>query len=265
MALRIIMLFSSLAFGDVATPPAGQVPAENNLEPKVTRIGKGQQIVVVSPDEITPWEKGEKLCLNRKKTLVACGILIQTSPKGAELKITRQLELIREGDIAQRMSPREIASLSSQMDAEAPPRRTYNTTLGLNLAFDHVVPTLHFQGFVTPRVTAGLQAGMILSNVAPDKLTSGGLLLTLNYYADSHFRGLWLQGGSGVFLHSLNGEITHAPAVIATVGWREEWALGFNIGIGFGARYIGPPKSSTGAIAYRTINATAVVDIGFNY
>lgn len=255
---------------DVAKATRKEKPAvyvaKTEGESLVTRIGKGQQYIVVSHRE-TPWDTGQRVCVEHKGNRIACGLVVQTNAKAAEVKITQQSQLIEEGDVALPGEKRELASVApdsmTHTDVFVP--HHYNTTAGLSIALDHMIPNIHFQGFVTPTVSAGIQASTLLSKVGTDTLTSPGLLFTLSYYSKGNYRGLWLQGGSGVFWHLQSGTLTHAPALIGTIGWREEWALGFNIGIGFGFRYIGPPKLSTGAISYNTINGVAVVDIGFNY
>jgi hypothetical protein len=139
-----------------------------------------------------------------------------------------------------------------------------NLTLGL----DYVFPSLSYQlalnggfalGVTSLWVNYPLDANVSLKGFAG--------MLTLNYYEEGRFRGLWFQGGLGLYSLSMAADGLSAkvmsPAVLATIGWRWYWPGGTNVGFGAGFNYLMKHQVPELNRSFSGALPALIVDFGF--
>lgn len=237
---------------------------------EVVQVGEGQNFVIISQSETRLWRTGDEVCIFRTEENLACGIVNKANAKVARVQISDSREIVKKEDKAMLMTPSRAPASVSEILAKVTKRPTYNTLVGMNMALDILFPKIDLQGFLTEKVTLGFQPSFSRrTSLAGDTMLALGFMFTLNYYDKKDYRGLWLQGGSGIYV--ITNKIaglsisSKVPALQLIVGWRESWALGLNIGIGLGLRYIAFPDVSVAELQFKSFQPFIAVDLGFNY
>ncbi len=239
------------------------------LGSQVAKVAHDSLSALVTQDELYKFQVDDKICVYRESKPIGCGIVAKTGDKLVKIIFEQKVQL-QEGDNAYVVvePSRKIASI--QESSELPIKKAASYIgLGLNLALDRTFPKIEFITNVSSKVGLGIQvAGTYAQNHEKTSyLVAYGLAFTANYYAQEYYRGLWLQFGSGTYLISENstGTLQHkdSPFISLSVGWRERWAWGFNIGISGGIRYISFPAVSNNDLNFQKLQPSLIVDFGF--
>lgn len=239
---------------------------------EVVKVGPANTTAYLSQDKERTWKEEDRACLFRNEKPVTCGTVTKATPQFAKIRLPSSKVEIRAGDQAYlALAMRELSNYPLVVEDKKKKEATYNTVVGLNLALDRIFPKVELQGMLTPNTAVGIQPGYTQS-ITYDrayKLTAYGVMFTFNYYGTEPYRGFWLQAGSGLYFISENtsGAMVHrdAPILAGSIGWREKWALGMNIGIAIGARYLTFPEVAVGDLQFKKFQATVMADIGIAY
>jgi hypothetical protein len=245
-------------------------PAVGNV---VMDVDDDQKYVVISHSDVRPWQLRDRVCIFRNEQTIACGPVVKVNEEVAKVKLRDKEGFVKKMDTVLLMRPsRAPAStvIGNALEVSTRERPTYNTLAGLNMSLELIFPKIELQGFLTKTIALGFQPAFARSSLdTGDSMFTIGFMFTLNWYSNEDYRGLWIQGASGLYIisNSISGTSvsTRAPVLQATIGWREQWAMGLNIGIGIGARYIGFAETGVEALNYSTFAPTLAVDIGFDY
>jgi len=260
IGLLITMLWALASWGD-------------GHESVVTQVLDNQLLVSVSQEKPTPWQLDDQVCFIRNQEKVACGLVVYAKEKVARVKVLDQKRAIRLADHVVSSQPdRLLASLTNGLDERAyknPQDLRYDMTSGLTTNLSSFIYFLHFQGFINGNVTLGFQPSLLRATDASNSLNAFGALFTVNYYGSGLYRGFWVYGASGLFaIPSSTGsfrETIYSPALIGGVGWRANWALGFNIGMSVGGQYIAQSQNVAADVQFSSLSPYFLIDIGFNF
>lgn len=154
-------------------------------------------------------------------------------------------------------------------------QKTYDTiytadlTIGGTIGLNHFYPLLNFQFAVGKRIALGLVPLYFAQSQDVVSISGLGAHLTFNYYHDYAYRGLWVQVGAGAikFNASVPGseESQTRLSFLGTVGWRQRWDLGINVGAGAGVQFIVNQDLQLVDLSYRNLQPTVIIDFGLNF
>ncbi len=243
---------------------------------EVQKYDKRRDRIAISDDPNHPWAKKDQTCVYRHNRALACGKVIAVGIKGAVVQLQPHAASLKAGDEVRYIPPDKNIpqitdeQLETEHILEAKPF-TYNAALGYSLSLDLRYPIGHFYWSVSPLIAIGIQPAYLKVGGSNDasSLKGFGALLTVNYFSQEYFRGLWAQLGSGFYrLSATNGtleEKINAPMLTVTGGWREDWAHGLNLGASLGLRFLSPLSGTITEVKYSTIHVIALVEIGFSF
>lgn len=163
------------------------------------------------------------------------------------------------------------AYLYDQLVKQGPDSTLYSVdiTAGATAGFNHLYPLLHFQFAIADRVALGIEPYFFSSSVEDASVQGLGGFLTFNYYGQAAYRGLWAHVGFGGLRFSANvpgsQESAFVLSAIGTVGWRQRWDLGINVGAGLGIQYVFTPNLNLVNVEFRGVQPLFVVDFGINF
>jgi len=256
-------------------------------EEMVTQVLPGQHAVVISHAKVGGWAVDDKVCITRAGTKLGCGTVIQSGAKQATLKFSEPVKGLKVGDVAvvDEDLSRSVASeedadtgekikkekeiVATEIKTPTRPPMYRHVMLGANSSFSTTTYHINFQGYISEHVTLGISPGIFKVVDGTFSVTTFGTVFTANYYSEGPFRGLWAQFATGFYaFQAASGSITEttfSPALLGTVGWRNDWALGLNVGIGLGAQYITNPQRSSVTFPFNALQPILVTDIGFAF
>ncbi|MCB9255178.1 MAG: hypothetical protein H6617_10890 [Bdellovibrionaceae bacterium] len=178
-------------------------------------------------------------------------------------------------------SKRDIALMNENNETKAylydqlVKQKTYDTiytadlTVGGSIGLNHFYPILSFQFAVGKRIALGLTPFYFAQSQDVVSISGLGGHFTFNYYHDYAYRGLWLQAGAGAikFNASVPGseESQTCLSFIGTVGWRQRWDLGINVGASAGVQFIVNQNLQLVDLSYRNLQPTVLIDFGLNF
>jgi hypothetical protein len=145
------------------------------------------------------------------------------------------------------------------------PRPLSNILAGL----DYIFPNVQYQQSVSNHFAVGITAMYMSAPIGSGSLSALGGYLTLNYYSQKSFTGIWAQFGAGYYSESLtlngNSDSLSTPAAIAVVGWRFLWDSGLNFGFGVGAQYLTQAKTANVDLGFSGLLPVISMDLGFAF
>ena len=238
----------------------------------VLQVLADQVFILASMEKAGDWSLDDRVCVSRDKEKIACGLVVQTTARAAKVKLNFQTRVIKTGDLVlSDGSDRFPASIDSTSVATVDPTAsTYNILLGVKQNLVAAIPFVHIQIISNSHLSLGVQIDKVSIKI-PDStniVSAMGASFNANIYGDGPFRGFWFQAGTG--FHILPSASTgiattsYAPSFIGLVGWRNQWALGLNIGIGIGAQYFLLPAGITPEFSFSAAQPLLSMDIGFN-
>lgn len=251
----------------------------------VTQVLTGQRSAIISQNKTTPWSVEDRVCLPREGGKAVCGKVVQTTAHQATVKFDEAVKGIHVGDEIQpetygETAERTVAS-ETPVAAEALPKveavpaaatrppMYRHILLGANSSFSTTTYHLNFQGYIADHVTLGISPGLFKVANNDVTITTFGAVFTANYYSEQAFRGLWGQFATGFYAFKADDgsitETTFSPAMLGTIGWRNDWALGLNIGVALGVQYITNPQRSSVGIPFNALQPILVTDIGIPF
>ena len=259
----------------------------------VVKVSRSQQYLVISRAPSFPWRKGARLCVFNQERALGCGAILKLSKKAAVLKLDKASPFVAKGDkvvVGEQPTPK-VARLSRRKKNSPPPLSReprqpatlltdsyaepkapidgWNLSGGISAGFTFFFPMLHLQRRLGSYYAIGIQPSYFRSSAEGASVGAIGGLLTLNYYGNEYFRGMWLQLGAGLQRFDVENfganETGTSPTVIGTFGWRGYWDLGLNVGVALGAQYVVDPEFATTEIQATGIQPVFVLDVGFNF
>ncbi|MCB0406022.1 MAG: hypothetical protein KDD51_14665, partial [Bdellovibrionales bacterium] len=178
-------------------------------------------------------------------------------------------------------SKREISLMNENSETKAylydqlVKQKTYDTiytadlTVGGTIGLNHFYPLLSFQFAIGKRIALGLTPFYFAQSQDVVSISGLGGHLTFNYYHDYAYRGLWLQAGAGAikFNASVPGseESQTRLSFLGTIGWRQRWDLGINVGAAAGVQFIVNQNLQLVDLSYRNLQPTVIIDFGLNF
>ncbi len=259
----------------------------------VLRVGKDMTNIAVSHDENRTWSPKDRVCVLQHAREVGCGTVVKTTTKGAIVRLDSPSYDILTGDkviskfqaAAPAYVPPAQGGIRKQASQPAPSAplmnsvgdsaeseiHSFNLSAGVGAGTSFFYPTLSAQYAIAPTLAVGITGAFLTAYDASSfsTLMEFGGLLTLNYYSQEYFRGLWVQGGAGVMIFSASGnyptEGYSSFTGLATVGWRGYWDLGLNIGVGAGFQYTSSPTFTYINVTSAGFQPLLVLDIGFSF
>lgn len=242
------------------------------LASEVAKVAPDHKYAYITQDADQMWEEEDLVCFFRNDTPITCGTVVKSVDHYAKVRLSDGKLDLRRGDSAfEAAKTRVPASTSSLEDKKKIQSAYYNISAGLNMAVDKTLEKVDFQGGFTPYWAGGIQPCFLTATTEDGtyKMQGYGAIFTLNYYSQGFFRGLWLQGGGDMYLLSDNTSGAavqrNTPILLANIGWRETWALGFNIGIAVGARYIDFPTVNVSQLQFKKLQPAATVEFGLAF
>lgn len=262
--MRNTLLLAGLLCVTVQAAPANST---------VLQVLADQVFVLASMEKAGDWNMDDHVCVTREKEKIACGIVVQTTPRAAKVKLNVQSKVVKVGDsvVAEDndRTPSSIDSTSSiSVDPSGGPK--YNILLGVKQNLNAAIPFVHIQIISNNHISLGVQIDKVAIKI-PDTLNTVsaiGASFNANVYGEGPFKGFWFQGGTG--FHILPSTSTgiattsYAPSFVGLLGWRNKWALGLNIGIGLGVQYFLLPAGITTEFTFSALQPILSMDIGFN-
>lgn len=243
---------------------------------EVVKVDKRRDRVSITDDPKRPWARKDTVCLYRVNRVVACGKVIAVGIRGAVVQLKSHTAMVKPHDEARYFEPDKIPpeitddQLSAESLLEAKPYK-YTIALGVHLGLDLRYPVAHFYWTVSPTIAVGLQPVYIsMGGSTPTSRIKGfGGLLSVNYFGEEYFRGLWIHLGSGFYrIEATNGTTTetlNVPIVTLTGGWREDWAHGLNVGASAGFRFLSPLSGAITEAKYNSIHALVLLEVGYSF
>jgi hypothetical protein len=277
---------------------------------KVLRIGANQSSIAVSHPDMAPWQPRDRVCVIQLRSTIGCGRVVKSTTKGAIVRLDAPSADVIAGDTVvaesqatsvsesgpgpkstrtskalspksdsfaaenQSRKPSQIGSKTQLLDSvkKHPESEAYNFNLsaGTSISFSFFYPILNFQYSFSPQFAVGVVPMALFAGTSSASLTGLGGYVTLNYYGQGNFRGLWIQGGAGMVMFNVSGglstsESANTLAAIGTVGWRGYWDLGLNIGVGAGLQYIQNPSFTSITVESAGFLPMVILDVGFNW
>lgn len=266
--------------------PAPSANATQKTEPQISSATKGPKATVlkwdkkrdriaITDDPSRQWARKDSVCIYRLGRAIACGRVIAVGIQGAVVQLLNHAAAVKPGDEAHYFEPEKKIpqitddEVSSESLMESNPLK-YGFSLGAMLGLDLIYPVMNFYIAVSPNVSIGIQPAYLkkTGELVTNTLSGYGGALTVNYYGDQYFRGLWLELGSGFYHISTEqtgiAETINAPFVFGLIGWHEDWAHGLNLGAGIGARFLSPLQVTTDP-TYHSLHPIAHVEAGFSF
>lgn len=227
---------------------------------QVLSVTSNQEQVTVSYETVgsRAWQLNDDVCLYAGKKELLCGYVGRMTADTITVAVTtRQLRAVSGQKVGLSRGPRQPASMTASGSGggsatsdekkyfEPKDRKFVDFALGLNAGLNYYYPALTVQFGVGRTISLGVQglfAKFRTSGVDVSALGAFGLVTY--YHTHFPFRGLYFQGGAGLFSIDLNnGTVTEKQSPIAfqaSVGWRGKihFALGVDLGIGLGLLYV---------------------------
>ncbi len=237
----------------------------------VIQVLADQVFALVSQEKPGDWNLDDRICITREKEKVACGIVVQTAPKAAKVKLNFQYKTVKIGDAAvSDDSDRAPASVDSTSTLSVDPGSRLNVLFGIKQNLSAAIPFVHVQIISNNHLSLGVQIDKFSVKI-PDTVntvTTMGATFNANVYGSGPFTGFWFQGGTGFHILSTAStglaQTSYAPTFVGLLGWRNKWALGLNIGIGLGVQYFLLPAGIAAEFTFSALQPLLSVDIGFN-
>lgn len=239
---------------------------------QVLRVGSSQKILAISHEDFRQFRVRDYVCVTQDGRDVACGTVLKVTPKAAIVKLDSRSQDVARGDRV-RLAPSgrkpAMALLDSVGMDESSGIFHNNLSGGISAGINFFFPTVNYQHTVSSEIALGVLPTFFAVSVNDTSVKALGGYLTGNYYGNEYFRGMWIQGGPGLFyFDTVSGEIQEsgtAFAFLATAGWRGYWDLGFNIGVAAGFQYIQEPNIGVVEIRSSGFQPLVVLDVGFNF
>lgn len=242
------------------------------LNSTVIQVLADQVFALVTMEKAGDWNLDDKVCITREKEKVAYGIVVQTAPKAAKVKLNFQYKTVKIGDIAvaDEGDKRSPSSVDGSTAANVGPDLELNILLGVKQNLVAAMPFVHIQILSNNHITLGVQFDRFSVKIpnTTNTVSSMGATFNANVYGEGPFRGFWFQGGTGFHIlpttsTGLSGS-AYAPTLVGFLGWRNKWALGMNIGLGIGIQYFLLPTGITADYTFNAFQPLLSMDIGFN-
>ncbi len=138
----------------------------------------------------------------------------------------------------------------------------------LSVGVSYIFPMFHFQHRLSDTFSLGIQS-VLVDYLTPvgNKLRGYDGRLTVNYYQQSLYEGLWIQGAFGIALLSATNNVDTESLTLPTssvlLGWRWKWESGLNFGFGAGAQYIFNAKTQNFNLDFSGVWPALTLDLGF--
>jgi hypothetical protein len=159
--------------------------------------------------------------------------------------------------------------------AEVPPppgaSKERQPIVDLTVGFNYIYPTAHLSIAPLEHFALGIMPFYVIPHtVGTGQIRNGGGgAVTVSYYGDGPFQGLWLVGGGGVLAQSYSGPGTtqwiSSPTAFAAFGWRWYWKSGLNFGFAAGANLLFKAPAQPEIFNYSALQPTLVIDLGFAF
>jgi hypothetical protein len=241
---------------------------------EVSQVLADQVFIIMTMEKTGEWNTDDRVCIYRDKERMACGLIVQTTPKAAKVKIMEQFKTVKTGDTiaadTRDRNPSSIDGATSSLSVTPERVYKYDLLVGVKQNLSSAIPFVHLQIYSNPHLALGIQVDRVAIRM-PDStniVSAVGAFFAANYYGDGAFRGFWFQGGTG--FHVLPAASTglstssYAPSFVGLIGWRNKWALGMNVGIGLGVQYFLAPQGITADFLFNPLQPLLSIDIGFN-
>lgn len=248
---------------------------------QVLEMDVNGKVAIISSNAKGPWVPMEDVCLIREEKEVACGKVLKSNDRAAEVQILFQKQKIEIGDKVVYAS--EISSENSPL-IQSSVRWGKSKPDKLMLAFGALVsgdfslavPTLQLQYLVSKRAAIGIQPTYLNQTirildgkgieVGPSTgVNAFGVLGTMQFYSERRLVGFWLQVGAGpqsIRLSQGGAEDSYFTfTALTTIGWRVEVAGPLNVGMGMGALYLPFRKEKVDART-SSLRLIAQIDLG---
>jgi hypothetical protein len=242
---------------------------------EVLQVSGNNKVIAVSNEDSHVWRVRDNVCVYQVGQEAACGTVIKLIKQGAIVKLTSVSNPVVKGDSAAFVpaSARKLASTGESMEEVSTSRGGrygWDITAGLSLGTNYFYPMITFERALGNHLALGLTPFYVSSASNGSTVTAIGGLLTLDYYSRSAFRGLWIQAGGGVVAFNLNdgaGNVATGSSMagLASIGYRGQFELGMNVGIGAGILYVSAPPASDISVAFQGLLPLLILDIGFNF
>jgi hypothetical protein len=227
---------------------------------QVLSVTSNQEQVTVSYETSgnRAWQLNDDICLYTGKRELLCGFVGRMTAETLTVAVTtRQIRAITGQKVALSRGPRRPASVAAAGGEavsgggeerrlfEPKERKRVDIALGFNAGLNYYYPTLTAQLGLGRTISLGLQGLFAKFSTSGVDVSAFGVFGLVTYY-HTHFpfRGLFFQGGPGLFSIRLNDGVQtdeQSPiAFQAQVGWRGKahFALGFDLGVGLGVLYV---------------------------
>jgi len=240
---------------------------------RVIKVGAGQEYIITSAEPT--WKVNDSVCLYDGKKELGCGIIAQKTPEKMGIKLTvvqgalragQTLSLRKDGRI-----PASTAATTTQDILPTNPKNNFDFAAGLNAGFNYFYPMVHAQMAITNDLSIGVMPMYFSSSDLNYKLSGVGGYLTVNYYYTHFpFRGLYFQGGIGLYsmdLEQSTGTTKINPLAFTTSAqWRGKayWGIPFDIGVGAGIQYLMKDNNATVTIGFSGLLPLFTAYLGFS-
>jgi len=234
---------------------------------QIIEINKKEKTIIVT--QVPPyWTLEERACVFRNMEKLSCGTVISLNQERAIIQLN-ELSEIRVGD--------GVFAEKNYCDP-APPGvypgapcfyRSHTVNVAGGLAANHVAlrAFFHLQTLVSDHIAIGVMPAYTKMFFGTRAMEATGAYFTYSYYHRESFRGFFLQLGSGFYTFDQQEGFSTAsqtPSFSAFFGWREEWGLGFNIGIGGGVQYTFRPGTLSSSSEFTTTSPLFLIDLGLS-
>ncbi len=255
---------------------------------EVMAIGNNKKSLAITHDGERRWQPDDRVCVVQGNIDVVCGKVLKSTVKGAIVKLDTLFEAIQVGDpvrlltaastpaaqgvVGERKPATQLLD-SVEKDRQAGLHR-FNLGAGLSAGFSYLIPLLNLQWSPFRKVAIGLMPFYFKGSGNGATIQGFGGYASVSYYGQGHFRGLWIQGGGGIFNFSATDatgfeEKVNSPAGFLTVGYRGYYEAGLNIGIAAGGLFVTKPEFSVASgitdVKPSGIQPLLIVDIGYSF
>lgn len=228
---------------------------------QVLSVTSNQEQVTVSYETVgsRAWQLNDDVCLYSGKRELLCGFVGRMTGDTLTVAVTtRQVRAVSGQKVALTRGPRQPASTASASASggssaagderrafEPKDKKTFDIALGFNAGLNYYYPALTLQLAVSRALSIGVEGLFAKFQTSGVDVSAFGVFGVVTYY-HTHFpfRGLFIQGGAGLFSIDLNdgaNQEKQSPlAFQAQVGWRGKahFTLGFDLGVGLGVLYV---------------------------
>ena len=233
----------------------------------------GKSLTISQSQDALAFLPNDYLCVLHEKEEVACGLVKESLENKAILSLDFSKEPISQGDKVVYAGNRYPASLVPPATGEtsfsiSAKRKVYpfDLSVGMLVGAHYFIPTAHFQGMISPKVSLGILPTLYRRPLSSPTLDAIGGFFTFNYYFNRYFRGPWLTAAAGFYAFSANGtRRTTSGAALLQLGYRFGLFAGLNCGLALGGQYLNRPRTAGETFNFSEFQAIASADLGWNF